>query len=149
MYIFYFVDVLKTIKDTSCLENVDHLNDNRHKNLNFLAADQKPCIFQIIYLLELYYLLYFANPFYNMIFQTIPSHLISWTRCKCYSLSLKNVYNYKILILLSSSKSKYGTFFNKDYASFYYAIKKKNDIAIFNIQLLHSTHFLQAKCSLF
>ena len=63
MYIFYFVDVLKTIKDPSCLENVDHLNDNRYKNLNFLAADQNPCIFQIMYLLELYYLLYFANPF--------------------------------------------------------------------------------------
>ena len=125
MYIFYFVDVLKTIKDPSCLENVDHLNDNRHKNLNFLAADQKPCIFQIIYLLELYYLLYFANPFYNMIFQTIPSYLISWTRCKGCSLSLRNAYNYNMLILLSSSKSKYGTFFNKDYASFYYTIKKE------------------------
>ena len=45
MYIFYFVDVPKTIKDPSCLENVDHLNDNRHKNSNFLAADRKPCIF--------------------------------------------------------------------------------------------------------
>ena len=31
----------------------------------------------------------------------------------------------------------------KDYASFYYTVKKKNDIAIFNVQLLHSKHFCQ------
>ena len=77
MYIFQFVDVLKTIKDPSCLENVDHLNDNRQKNWNFVAADQKLCIFQIIYLLELYYLLYFANPFYNKICQSIPNYLVA------------------------------------------------------------------------
>ena len=144
MYIFYFVDVLKTIKDPSCLENVDHLNDNRHKNSNFLAVDQKPCIFSNNIFVGIIIYFVFCQSFLQ---QDILNY--SCTRCKCYSLSLKNVYNYKMFILLSSSKSKYGTFFNKDYASFYYAIKKKNDIAIFNIQLLHSTHFLQAKCSLF
>ena len=72
MYIFYFVDVLKTIKDPSCLENVDHLNDNRHKNLNFLAAEQKQCICSNNIFVGTILSFVFCQSFLNKICQTIP-----------------------------------------------------------------------------